>query len=56
MIDIRKTEILEKVFVAISFAFKYLFKDIQKDLTKVFEIYLKNLLNHRNKHIREFSS
>lgn len=56
LIDIRNTEVLEKVFVAIAFAFKYLFKDIQKDVTKIFEIYLKNLLNHKNKHIREFSS
>jgi hypothetical protein len=55
MLDIQNVPLVDKVFTMISFAIKYLIRDIKGDLKKFYSIYFE-ILSNKSKHVRRFAA
>jgi hypothetical protein len=54
-IDIENLDLLDKIFSLLSFAMKYLLKQIKDDIVNVYDVYFE-LIRHKNKYVRKFAS
>lgn len=54
-IDMQRIQILDKVFMVISFGIKYLSKSIKEDISNFYSAY-SDLLIHKNRYLRKFAS
>lgn len=55
VLEVDNLEIMDKVFQLLSFAFKYLLKQIKENIRSVFTVYIE-LLQHKNRFVRKFSA
>ncbi|XP_034530006.1 small subunit processome component 20 homolog [Notolabrus celidotus] len=55
LLDTKDTEVLEWAFTCLSYLYKYLWKVMVKDMTKIYGLY-STLLAHKKEHIRKFAA